>query len=96
MKPILLGLALAVAGVSAAQSTLPPRPIRIPIRHADPWMVKAMLEGMPVVQPEYSTLPGFAGMGGGATQGLSSLLSGGKLVVNPTDNSLWFFPDWKR
>lgn len=97
MRGVLLSFyALAVACSAMAQSTLPAQkkePIRLQIRHADPWFVKAMLEGIPVQNPEISTLPGFAGLGNAAGQGLGRFLSTGKLVVNPTDNSLWFFPD---
>lgn len=68
-------------------------PYKIQIRHADPWMIKAMIEGMPIRTPEMSTLPGFAGIAaGGAASAASSLLKDGFLVVNPTDNSLWYFP----
>lgn len=68
-------------------------PVRIPIRSADPWMVKAALEGLSVTQPEMSTIPGFGGLGQAAGQAVGKFYSGGKLIVNPTDNSLWFFPD---
>lgn len=82
---------VAFAGVATAQDV---RPYRIPIRHADPWMVKALLEGLPVRSPEMSAQPGFQGLGQ-ATNAAASLIKGGRLVVNPTDNSLWFFPDRK-
>jgi len=52
-----------------------------------------MLEGMAVTQPELSTIPGFGGLGQAAGQAAAKFYSGGKLIVNPTDNSLWFFPD---
>jgi hypothetical protein len=120
-------------------------PVRIPVRSADPWMIKMMLEGVEVRQPEYSTIQGnqffgggqFGGFGGGAggfgggaaggggmnfggaaggpagpggaagggmgapggaagggaQQGRGLLPPGGRLVVNPTDNSLWWMPE---
>ena len=67
------------------------QPIRIAVQHADPWMIVAMLEGRPVVSPEISTLFGALGMPPQVAQGLNSLFKG-KFVVNPTDNSIWFFP----
>jgi hypothetical protein len=87
----------ATVGLAAAQE--PPKPsslpYRIKIRHADPWAVKAMMEGTSIVSPEMSTVLGFMGLPQNATQAVGSLIEGGKLVVNPTDNSLWFFPDKK-
>ncbi len=64
------------------------------VLHADPWAIKAMMEGQPIVSPEISTLllrmgqPGAAG----AVAAASNLLMGGTLFVNPTDNSLWWLP----
>jgi hypothetical protein len=89
-----LVLTLAIAGVGFAQTPNHSKaPIRLKIRHADPWFVKAMLEGIAVSAPEMSSRPGFQGLGNAATQGLGKLLKNGRLIVNPTDNSLWFFPD---
>lgn len=82
---------LAVIGGAMAQSK--PAPIRLKIRSADPWFVKAMLEGIAVDRPELSTVPGFGGLGNATGQAVRGLLSGGKLIVNPTDNSLWWYPD---
>lgn len=72
-------------------------PVKLPIRHADPWAVKALIEGTSISQPELSTIIGM--LGGAAnrssnnTQGANSpLLKDGFLVVNPTDNSLWWYP----
>lgn len=95
MKSILL-ICLALASIGAVAQEAPKRsrePFRIRVRHADPWFVKAMLEGVAVSQPELSSIPGFQGIGQAATNGVRGLLSGGKLIVNPTDNSLWFYPD---
>ena len=94
MKRIALLLALSFAAVPAMASDVP-APIRIPVRHADPWMIKALLEGVAVTAPEMSTLPGFQGLGQNAANAVGSFIRGGRLVVNPTDNSLWFFPDRK-
>jgi hypothetical protein len=87
--PLLLGLLFAT---SVAMADVP-APIKIPVRHADPWMIKALLEGMAVQSPEMSSLPGFQGLGQNAGNAVGSFIRGGRLVVNPTDNSLWFFPD---
>ena len=88
--------ALAFSAVSAFAQTSP-RPIRIPVRHADPWAIKSMMEGRPLVSPELSTLLLSMGQTGlaGAAAAASNLLMGGYLIVNPTDNSLWWYPDTK-
>jgi hypothetical protein len=39
-------------------------PVRVIVRHADPWMIKALLEGLDVQQPEISTLRNSGGGGG--------------------------------
>jgi len=98
MKRLLPLLALAIAGGALAQD-LPrktPVPIRFQIRHADPWFVKGMLEGLPLLSPEVSTILGFMGFPDSGTNAVNKMFTGGRLVVNPTDNSLWFFPDWER
>lgn len=90
----LLGL-LAFSAL-AQQQPLPRRrldPVRITIRHADPWYVLAMIQGQPIVSPEMSTILGFAGLPQGMANAANSLFSGGRFLVNPTDNSLWFYPD---
>jgi hypothetical protein len=65
-------VALSVAGASCAQTTEilkmiegADRPVRVPIRSADPWFIKMMLEGTQVTQPEYSTIQGVQSFGGG-------------------------------
>lgn len=93
MRLRLLSLALAALPFSVASADA--TPFRIPVRHADPWMVKAMLEGIPVRSPEMSAMPGFQGLGQ-ATNAAVAFLQNGKLVVNPTDNSLWYFPNRDR
>ena len=70
-------------------------PVRLQIRHADPWAVKALIEGSGGLQPELSTIWGVRGganPGANAQGGNSPLLKDGYLVVNPTDNSLWWYP----
>lgn len=98
MKPLLSFATCLAACVASAQGQ-EAAPVRIPIRHADPWFVKAMMEGEQLRFPEISTIMAISGMGPGGMQAGrqagNALFSGGKLVVNPTDNSLWFFPDKK-
>ncbi|HSI71895.1 MAG TPA: hypothetical protein VK934_01860 [Fimbriimonas sp.] len=53
------------------------RPVRVPIRSADPWAVKAMLEGTPISQPEISTIMGVRGFGGGGGGGFGGGMGGG-------------------
>jgi hypothetical protein len=89
---LIAALAFALASVCAfAQQDV--RPIRIRIRHADPWFVKAMLEGRQVFSPEISTLMAFTGAGPVAAAAAGRLFEGGTFMVNPTDNSLWFIPN---
>jgi hypothetical protein len=98
-------------------------PVRFPVRHADPWTIKMLLEGMQVRQPENGTLGFGAGFGGGMAGGFGGgagagfgggqaggggamggaaggargvLPPGGYLIVNPTDNSLWWIPERRR
>ncbi len=72
-----------------------PVPVKFPIRHADPWAVKAMIEGLNIKSPELSTVMNMLGGRPPAAQGNSTspLLKDGYLVVNPTDNSLWWYPN---
>jgi hypothetical protein len=86
-----VGMAGAMQGLQITTS----EPVRIKIRHADPWAVKAMLDGQPLVSPELSTVFNLLGMPPAAAQGVNSFFTGGHLIVNPTDNSLWFYPDKK-
>ncbi len=90
----LLAAALAVLSASALASG--PRPIRIPVRHADPWAIKAMMEGRPIVSPEMSSIFLTMGQQGAAVAAAAAasanLLMDGILFVNPTDNSLWWYP----
>jgi hypothetical protein len=103
-KWLLCGICAALAGVAMGQDSgliskleNATGPVRIPIRHADPWMVKMLFEGTAVTQPEYSTV--LAVGGGNAPTPRQNrekgLLSSGHLIVNPTDNSLWYIPDRK-
>ena len=67
--------------------------VRIPVFHADPWAVKALLEGNSISQPELSTILGFAGVPDKDSSLIEDLFGGkGRIVVNPTDNSLLFIP----
>ena len=73
--------------------TIRRQPVQIRIRHADPWAVKAMLEGQSINSPEISTVMALMGMPQQATQTTKGLFDDGKLLVNPADNSLWFIPN---
>jgi hypothetical protein len=89
---LLASLSLFALGQAAQAPTRRQPPVRIPIRHADPWFGKAMLEGVQVRQPELSTILGFMGLPSRMGQTASTLIEGGRQIVNPTDNSLWFYP----
>lgn len=100
MRLLALSLALAgTIGIACSQviSEETTRPLQIRIRHADPWFVKAMLEGQQMFSPEISTIMLMMGAPQGAAQsaqqGLNAFFTGGKLIVNPGDNSIWFIPD---
>ena len=91
-----VGLAVSFASGADKKQVDNRVPVRLQIRHADPWMVKALIEGASISQPELSTIWGVRG--GGTNRGAnnaqgSSLLKDGYLVVNPTDNSLWWYPN---
>ncbi len=92
MRAAFLSLVALLSASAFAQTS--PRPIRIPVRHADPWAIKALMEGRPLVSPEVSTILLLSGQPAmaGAVAAASNLLMGGTLFVNPTDNSLWWIP----
>ncbi len=75
-------------------------PVKFAIHHADPWSVKAMIEGTAIDTPELSSVRQLIGAGNllasGANGAGSPLLEDGFLVVNPTDNSLWWYPKAAR
>ncbi|MBS1719644.1 MAG: hypothetical protein JST35_04260 [Armatimonadetes bacterium] len=83
-----------VAAVAAlGQTSL--TPIRVKVYHADPFKVKAMLEGLQVPFPEIQVM--FGGMMGGVQmpQVAAPIFPDGRWVVDVTDNALWFFPNKK-
>jgi len=90
---IILAATAAMATAQIPRITVRRQPIRIQIRHADPWAIKIMLEGGQIQSPELSTI--LALMGGQPPQsnGGNSLYPDGKFLVNPADNSLWFIPN---
>ncbi|MBL1151734.1 MAG: hypothetical protein D8M22_03220 [Armatimonadetes bacterium] len=95
VRTSILALICLLSAWSGAQTppTAPPQPIRLQVRHADPWVIKLMLEGGSVVSPEMSTLFGFLGAPPNTGNAVNRLFQNGTLIVNPTDNSIWFFPD---
>lgn len=96
-----IALIAVVAGAMAQDSAVRPHPVRafrFGVRHADPYMIKSLLEGRHITSPEIGTILGVSGMSGAigsaaaAANAAFSLLKDGVLLVNPTDNSLWWFP----
>lgn len=85
-------IVVCVACLGVAQSSSRPAPIRLVIRKADPYFVKAMLENQPVMSAEMSTTMGAIGMPQAAGV-VNGFFGRGKFMVNPIDNSLWFFPE---
>lgn len=85
---------LCAAGGGAKKQADNRVPVRLPIHHADPWAVKALIEGSGITSPEISTVLKVTGgnLPGGQGGANSPLLKDGFLVVNPTDNSLWWYP----
>lgn len=90
---------LPLLGVMAQAAQTPPArqspvPFRIQVRHADPWFILSMLRGDSPLSPELSAIVGFSGLGSqqGPQQG-RSLLPKGHIVINPADNTIWFWPD---
>lgn len=79
---------------SAVLGQSSPQPVRFAVQHADPWAIKSMMEGRPIVSPEISTLLLQMGQpaAAAATASTANLLMGGTLFVNPIDNSLWWIP----
>lgn len=97
MKSFALALFVALLGGSAlAQGTAPKvrrQPVQLKVRHADPWAVKALLEGQSIMSPELSTILNLMGVPPQASQGVNGLFTDGKLIINPADNSIWFIPN---
>jgi hypothetical protein len=97
MKALAIVAIAAVAGIAAAQQPLPRlQAFRFVVRHADPFAIKAMLEGQQIMTPEISTLLLLGGVppaAAQAAQGANALFTGGRIIVHPGDNSLWFIPD---
>lgn len=88
-----LALAFGLATAQVPRIVLRKQPIRIQIRHADPWAVKVLLEGGELRSPELSTILALMGGQPPASNGGNSLYPDGKFMVNPGDNSLWFIPN---
>lgn len=84
-------IALALVPFGSAQDLILGKVLRIRVNHADPWFIVALLENWGVQSPELSTVFGALGAPQ-AGQALNSLFKG-KFIVNPTDNSILFFPD---
>lgn len=70
-----------------------PKPIRIQIRHADPYFVKGMMEGRTLLSPELSTALDFMGLPGQVGSIIDSIFRDGTFLVNAGDNSLWWIPN---
>jgi hypothetical protein len=65
-------------------------PIRIPVEHADPYLVVALLTGQQVRMPEIGTAaPWFGPPPQAQGRGVGPE---GTYIVNPTDNSILFIP----
>lgn len=94
MKVLFTLLLAGVTAVVFAQQY--GRPVRFKIYHADPWTVKALLEGQALLSPEMSTLLTSLGAPPQAGNTLNGLFKDGKFVINAADNSLYWFPEIKK
>ncbi len=88
---LVLGLLASFVGSALAQDVIAGKVVRIRVNHADPWFIVAMLENWGITSPELSTL--FNSIGAPQAGNALNRLFKGKFVVNPTDNSILFFPD---
>lgn len=88
---IICGLLFGLLGAAPAQDLIGGKVIRIRVNHADPWFIVAMLEGWNPMSPELSTI--FNAIGAPQAGTALNRLFKGKFIVNPTDNSILFFPD---
>ena len=90
MKRFALGL-IGLVSIAQAQQE-PSKIIKIKVLHADPYMIVSLIDGITLLSPELSTLMIGMGVPAQATQAMNKMFKG-KFVVNPTDNSILFFPD---
>lgn len=88
----LLGAALvSLATVGSWAQTQPERTvIKYRIMHGDPYLIVALIQGLNVTSPEISVLLNFAGVP--TTIPEDSLIPKGRIVVDPTDNSILYMP----
>lgn len=84
---------VAICGAQGEQPKARRQAVQLRVRHADPWAVKALMEGQQIMSPEISTILNLMGMPPQMSQGANGLFNDGKFIVNPADNSLWFFPN---
>jgi len=85
---------LLLVGLAGSLFAQGPTFYKIRVLHADPWAIKAMIEGTPINRPELSTILGFAGVPDKDSALIEEMFGGkGRIEVNPTDNSLIFIPE---
>lgn len=91
MKRILgAALALIVAASSWGQTQPERTVVRYRIMHGDPYLIVALIQGLEVTSPEISTLFNFAGVP--TTIPDDAFIPKGRIVVDPTDNSIIYMP----
>ena len=95
MKRLLLCLGLGMICGLCFGAQRHERPVKFPVMSADPYLIKTLLEGGQATAPELSTLWFLRGMPRNVGKNGAGLLDGGHLIVNPTDNALWWIPDPK-
>jgi hypothetical protein len=93
LHTLLLALLASLTFAQVPPPKQEPRFIRIPVFHADPYLIVALLEGRQVMQPEISSLLDFVGFPPATGNTLMNIFGKGKLIVNPTDNSIIFIPE---
>jgi len=88
----IIGMAVCLSGAQAQSlaSILDGRAVKIQVRHADPCLIVALIQGMQVQSPELSTILNFAGIP--TTIPDDAFVPKGRMIVDPTDNSIWYLP----
>ncbi len=91
MKRLICALAALGVVLSGYAQTAPERTvIKFRVMHADPYLIVALLQGLNETSPEISTILNFAGVPTTIPDGV--LVPKGRIVVDPTDNSIIYMP----
>jgi hypothetical protein len=67
-------------------------PVRMQVRHADPYAIVALLQGSSIPFPEISTLAVFGFQAPQASRQGQGFVPEGNFVVDPATNAIWYLP----